>query len=227
MVGDPKSSSTTETGEEQITPATPYQPTPAQGDATPPQDDAASAQKQPDEAPTQPSPEGPADGPAQETAEHPAEPDPAEQIAELNDKLLRTLAELENTRRRGERDRIDAQQYGMVRFARDMLSVADNLGRALAALPEEHRADLPETVSALVDGVAATERELIATFERYQISAMTPIGEKFDPNFHEAMFEAPGTGQAAGTVIEVIEAGYRIGERLLRPARVGVAKADA
>ena len=152
--------------------------------------------------------------------------DPADQMAELNDKLLRALAELENTRRRAERDRIDAQQYGMMRFGRDMLSVADNLGRALAALPEESRADLPENVAALIEGVAATERDLLATFERHQISPITPLGEKFDPNFHEAMFEAPGTGQAAGTIIEVIEAGYRIGDRLLRPARVGVAKAD-
>jgi len=152
--------------------------------------------------------------------------DPADQMAELNDKLLRALAELENTRRRAERDRIDAQQYGMMRFGRDMLSVADNLGRALAALPEESRADLPKNVAALIEGVAATERDLLATFERHQISPITPLGEKFDPNFHEAMFEAPGTGQAAGTIIEVIEAGYRIGDRLLRPARVGVAKAD-
>ncbi len=177
---------------------------------------------------------GKASDPASEnTGEIPSEaagpeeaPDPAAEMAALNDKLLRALAELENTRRRAEKDRIDAQQYGMMRFARDMLAVADNLGRALAALPEESRADLPDGISALLEGVAATERDLLAIFERHQIVPIAPMGEKFDPNFHEAMFEAPGTGQPAGTVIEVIEAGYRIGERLLRPARVGVAKAD-
>lgn len=147
-----------------------------------------------------------------------------DQITELNDKLLRSLAELENTRRRAERDRAEAQQYGMMRFARDMLSVSDNFGRAMAALSPEARAELPETVAAVFEGIDATERELSAIFERHNIIRVSPLGDKFDPNFHEAMFEAPGTGAPSGSIIEVVEVGYRIGDRLLRPARVGVAK---
>jgi len=168
-----------------------------------------------------------ADGVAAETTADAGTPEPVsleDQITDLNDKLLRALAELENTRRRAERDRAEAQQYGMMRFARDMLSVSDNFGRALSSLSDEIRAELPEAVTAVLEGIDATERELTATFERHSIIRVSPMGEKFDPNLHEAMFEAPGTGAAAGTVIEVIEPGYRIGERLLRPARVGVAK---
>lgn len=153
-----------------------------------------------------------------------AEPDPMEQIAALNDKLLRTLADLENTRRRAERDRSDALQYGGMRFARDMLAVADNLGRALQALPDEEKSSLPDSVKSLLDGISATERDLLAIFERNNVKQINPVGEKFDPNFHEALFEAPGTGAPAGNIIEVIELGYVMGEKLLRPARVGIAK---
>jgi molecular chaperone GrpE len=157
-------------------------------------------------------------------AAEPAEPDSMEQIAALNDKLLRTLADLENTRRRAERDRSEALQYGGMRFARDMLAVADNLGRALQALPEEEKATLPDTVKSLLDGISATQRDLLAIFERNNVKQVNPVGEKFDPNFHEALFEAPGTGAPAGNIIEVIELGYVMGEKLLRPARVGIAK---
>jgi molecular chaperone GrpE len=151
-----------------------------------------------------------------------APPSLEDQLAESNDRLLRALAELENTRRRAERDRIDAQQYGMMRFARDMLSVIDNMERAQQALGDD--AEIPEALKAVMEGIVATERDLRAILERHNIIAISPKGEKFDPNFHEAMFEAPGTGADAGTVIDVLETGYRIGERLLRPARVGVAK---
>jgi molecular chaperone GrpE len=154
--------------------------------------------------------------------EETAPPSLEDQLAESNDRLLRALAELENTRRRAERDRIDAQQYGMMRFARDMLSVIDNMERAQQAIGDD--AEIPENLKAVMEGIVATERDLRAILERHHIIAITPKGEKFDPNFHEAMFEAPGTGSDAGTVIEVIETGYRIGERLLRPARVGIAK---
>ena len=154
-------------------------------------------------------------------------PTPEEQIAELNDQLLRALAELENTRRRAERDRSEALKYGAISFARDMVGVTDNLQRALKAIGDMEAAQrdgLPETVSALIDGVAATERDLLAALARHKVSVIAPLGEKFDPNLHEALFEAPGTGQENGTIIDVIETGYVMEERLLRPAKVGIAK---
>ena len=156
-------------------------------------------------------------------AAEPAEPSPEEKLAEANDQILRMLAELENTRRRAERDRADALKYGAASFARDMLGVADNLQRALKAFEEMGEA-LPEQARALLEGVSATERDLQAALSRNKVSPINPMGEKFDPNQHEAMFEAPGTGQPAGTVIEVVEIGYVMEERLLRPAKVGIAK---
>ena len=154
----------------------------------------------------------------------PAEPTAEEQIATLNDQLLRTLAELENTRRRAERDRGDALKFGAMSFARDMLSVADNMQRALKAAADLGAYDLPDAAKAMLEGVEATERDLQASLQRHKVLPINPMGEKFDPNQHEAMFEAPGTGQAAGTIIEVIEIGYMMAERLLRPAKVGIAK---
>ena len=145
----------------------------------------------------------------------------------MNDQVLRTLAELENTRRRAERDRAEALKYGAVSFARDMVGVADNLQRALKAASEMDAAAktaLPETVQGVLEGVAATERDLLAALGRHKVSVLSPMGEKFDPNLHEALFEAPGTGQDAGTIIDVIETGYQMEERLLRPAKVGIAK---
>lgn len=160
---------------------------------------------------------------ATETTES-AEPSLEDQLAEANDRLLRTLAELENTRRRAERDRGEALKYGITNFARDVLGVADNLHRALEALPTESRTDLPEHVTALLEGVDATARDLQATLTRHKITPIEPLDEKFDPNRHEAMFEVPNSGKPAGTIIQVIETGYMIDDRLLRPARVGVAK---
>ena len=154
----------------------------------------------------------------------PAEPTAEEQIATLNDQLLRTLAELENTRRRAERDRGDALKFGAMSFARDMLSVADNMQRALKAAADLGADDLPDAAKAMLEGVEATERDLQASLQRHKVLPINPMCEKFDPNQHEAMFEAPGTGQAAGTIIEVIEIGYMMAERLLRPAKVGIAK---
>lgn len=151
-------------------------------------------------------------------------PSPDEVIADLNDRLLRLAAELENTRKRAERDRADALRYGVASFARDMVAVGDNLTRALNAIEESDRDGLSENVVNLLEGVAATERDLQATLQRNGVKALDPMGEKFDPNFHEAMFEAPGTGQESGSIIQVVEIGYMIGERLLRPAKVGVAK---
>jgi len=154
----------------------------------------------------------------------PETPSLEDQLAVANDKLLRTLAELENTRRRAERDRGEALKYGAVSFARDMLSVADNMQRALKAVEDVDEGDLSGAAKAMLEGVAATERDLQAGLQRHKVMPINPMGEKFDPNQHEALFEAPGTGQPAGTIIEVVEIGYMMQERLLRPAKVGIAK---
>lgn len=157
-------------------------------------------------------------------AEAPVEPSLEDRLAETNNQLLRALAELENTRRRADRDRAEALKYGAASFARDMLGVADNLQRALSAVADIESETLPDGAKSLLEGIAATERDLLASLGRHKVTPVTPMGEKFDPNVHEAMFEAPGTGQPAGTIIEVVETGYVMDERLLRPAKVGIAK---
>ena len=138
---------------------------------------------------------------------------------------MRALAETENVRRRFQREREDAQKYAISGFAKDLLTVVDNLRRALDAMPEAEVTD-PRTRS-LLDGVAATERELLAAFERSGLMRIDPKGERFDHNFHQAIFEAERPGAPAGTVIEVLQPGYLLHDRLLRPAMVGVAKAGA
>lgn len=147
------------------------------------------------------------------------------EAAQLKDQLLRALAEAENVRRRAQRDREDAAKYGISNFARDMLQVADNLNRALEHIPAEALAQ-DEALKSLYDGVLATERQMEAAFERQGIRKISPLGEKFDSNLHQAMFEVPGTGQPNGTVVQVLQDGYVIHDRLLRPAMVGVAKGD-
>lgn len=145
--------------------------------------------------------------------------------ADLRDRLLRAAAEIENTRKRAERDKQDASRYATASFARDMLEVADNLRRALAALKEEEREAASESLKGMVEGVEVTERQLLTIFERHGIREISPKpGDRFDPNLHEAMFEVPGTEHPAGSVVHVIQAGYTIADRLLRAARVGVAK---
>lgn len=147
--------------------------------------------------------------------------------ADLRDRLLRAAAEMENTRKRAEREKQDAARYANAGFGRDMLEVSDNLRRALKTLKQDERDAAGDSLKALIEGVEMTERLLTAALERNGIREITPEpGERFDPNHHEAMFEVPGTGQPAGTVVHVLEAGYRIGDRLLRAARVGVAKDD-
>ncbi len=146
------------------------------------------------------------------------------ELDDTKDKLLRALAEAENTRRRASKERDDAGSYAISAFARDILSVADNLRRAIDATPAEALED--ERIKNLFDGIEATERELLAAFEKNHVKKLDPLGEKFDPNFHEVMFESPGTGKPAGTVFQVMEVGYKLKDRLLRPARVGVAKGD-
>jgi molecular chaperone GrpE len=144
------------------------------------------------------------------------------ELAEGQDKLLRALAEVENVRRRAQRERVDGEKYAVSGFARDLLSVADNLRRALDSLPEAEAKD--DRTKNLLAGVAATERELLAVFERNGLKRIDALGERFDHNFHQAVFEAENTGRPAGTVVEVLQPGYLLHERLLRPAMVGVAK---
>ena len=144
------------------------------------------------------------------------------ELTEAQDKLLRALAETENVRRRAQRERADAEKYGFGKFAGDLLSVADNLRRALDSLPEAEAKD--DRTKSLLAGVAATERELLAAFERHGLTRIDPKGEKFDHNFHQAVFEVENTGRPAGTVVEVLQPCYVLQDRLLRPAMVGVAK---
>ena len=156
--------------------------------------------------------------------EAPAERDYEAELAALNDRLLRTLAESENQRRRHRREREETARYAIAGFARDMLGVADNLRRALEALPDG-AAEGDEALKSAIDGVALTERELEGAFARHGVEKIDPEGRKFDHNLHEAMFELPTADAAPGTVVQVVEAGYVIGDRLLRAARVGIAKA--
>lgn len=143
---------------------------------------------------------------------------------ELNDKLLRAAAEMQNLRKRAERERQEASQYAAASFARDIVSVADNLSRALEAIPAETRESLDEATKNLITGVEMTERELLNVFGRHGITKLDPMGEKFDPNLHEAMFEAENPEIPSGTVMAVTQCGYKLGDRVLRPAMVGVSK---
>jgi molecular chaperone GrpE len=146
-----------------------------------------------------------------------------EENEQLRDQALRALAEVENTRRRAERDREDTAKFAIGKFARDLLNVADNLRRALDAVPAD--ADNP-ALKALAEGVEATERELLAAFEKHGLTRIDPIDQKFDPNFHQAMFEVPNSGKLPGTVVQVMIPGYVLNGRLLRPAMVGVATGE-
>lgn len=148
----------------------------------------------------------------------------AQEAAELKDKLLRTLAEMENLRRRTEREVQDARAYGISAFARDMLGISDNMRRALESIDGETRESAGAAVKAFVEGVELTERELLKTLEKHGVKKFDPQGEKFDPNVHQAMYEVPDPSVNAGTVVQVMQPGYMIGERVLRPALVGVAK---
>jgi len=144
------------------------------------------------------------------------------ELAEQKDRLLRALAETENVRRRAQREREDASKYAVAGFAKELLSVADNLRRALDSLPASEARD--ERTRGLLAGVEATERELLAVFERNGIRRIDPDGERFDHNLHQAVFEAERPGKPGGVIIEVLQPGYVLHDRLLRPAMVGVAK---
>mgnify|MGYP000409010622 CR=1 FL=1 len=143
------------------------------------------------------------------------------EIDDLKDRLLRAVAETENTRRRAERDRQEAQKYGGVKLARDMVSVADNLERALGFVDDEMRSKAGDFIA----GMEATLRELESVFGRHQIKKAGAIGEKFDPKLHQAMVEIPTSDMEPGHVVQVMQQGYIMEERLLRPAMVGVSKA--
>lgn len=149
----------------------------------------------------------------------------ARENAEHKDRVLRTLAEMENLRKRTERELSDMRQYGIASFARDVLAVADTMDRALKALDAELQETANPGVKALLEGVELTERELLKVLEKHGVKRFEPQkGDKFDPNLHQAMFELPDPSQPAGTVAQVVQSGYMIGERMLRPALVGVAK---
>jgi molecular chaperone GrpE len=170
----------------------------------------------------------PAAEPANDSAPASAESD---QIAileaektDLKDKLLRTLADMENLRRRTEREVADARAYAVTNFARDMLNVADNVRRAIESVPAEAWAGADGAFKGLIDGIDLTERDLLKTLERHGVKKLDPQGQRFDPNLHQAMFEVPNPDVASGTVVQVVQSGYSIGDRVLRPALVGVAK---
>ena len=149
----------------------------------------------------------------------------AAEIRQLKDQLLRALAEAENTRRRAQKEREDTAKYAVANFAKEMLGVADNFSRAVESIPAEVRKN--EAGKNLIAGIEATERQLQATLERFGIKKLLPLGEVFDPNFHRAMLEMEDTDQPPGTIVQVLQPGYVIHDRLLREALVAVAKGAA
>jgi molecular chaperone GrpE len=151
----------------------------------------------------------------------------AKEAADARDKMLRTLAEMENLRKRTSREVADARVYGITGFARDVLDIADNLQRALDAVPHETRAAADPGLKALIEGVELTERSLLNALEKNGVKKFDPTGEKFDPNFQQAMYEVPDPSVPSGTVVQVVQAGFMIGDRILRPALVGVSKGGA
>ncbi len=175
--------------------------------------------------------EAPANASTGETQAGGGEPDPfkvlealhAENV-ELKDRSLRALAEMENLRRRTEREVADAKSYGVTSFARDMLTFADNLNRAIEALPPIAREGLDPAVISFIEGIELTERDFVSRLARFGVKKLEPMGKRFDPNMHEALFEIPDESVPSGTVMRVVEQGYAIGERVLRPAKVGVSR---
>lgn len=197
---------------------------PTQADQETPRDPAASAPTGHENASTTGTDKAP-------TPEQPDQPDPfvvleklKEENAELKDKLLRTLAEMENLRRRTEREVSEAKAYGVTSFARDMLVFADNLRRAVDNVPADVRARAEPALGTFIEGIELTERDFASRLDKYGVKKLEPQGMKFDPNLHEALFEVPDETVANGTVVQVVEAGYAIGDRVLRPAKVGISR---
>ena len=173
----------------------------------------------------------PNDGVAAAAGAPQAEPDPFKVLealqaenAELKDKTLRTLADMENLRRRTEREVSDAKIYGIASFARDMLTFVDNLHRALEAVPAELREQADPALKTFIEGIELTERDFVSRLVRFGVKKIEPLGKKFDPNMQEALFEIPDESVPSGTVLQVVEQGFSIGERVLRPAKVGVSR---
>ncbi len=182
---------------------------------------------------TAPEPDNPAENAAAEDSDGVQAPQPAAEVealraevADLKEKLLRTLAEMENLRRRTEREIADGRQYAVANFARDMLTVSDNLRRALDAVPKDAGKDDP-ALAALIEGVEVTERGLQQSLTKNGVKRIDTKGQKFDPSFHQAMFEMETDEVPPGSVAQEVQAGYVIGERVLRPALVGVARRPA
>lgn len=148
-----------------------------------------------------------------------------EEVAAGKERLLRFAAESENQKKRLEREKAEATLYAASNFARDLLSVADSLSRALAAVPEDERAIVDDVMKKFLEGIEMTERELLNVFQRHNLRKLETVGQKFDPNFHQAMFEVPTNEKPPGTVMQEVQSGYAVGDRCLRPALVGVAKA--
>jgi len=199
-----------ETGDEETSKKMPEE----SGDRPPPTDSAA-------DPGAKETPEG--EEPDSEALKTPGPEALKTEVAELKDKLLRVLAEAENVRRRAERDKRDVSKYAIANFAREMVGVADNLHRAMAVVDEEKR-KADSAVDQMIVGLEMTEREMLNTFERFGITKIEAMGEKFDHNLHEAMFEVDDNQKPAGTVIQVVETGYVLNDRLLKPAKVGVSK---
>lgn len=150
-----------------------------------------------------------------------------QQLATVKDQGLRALAEADNTRKRAIKDREDASKYAISNFARDLLDYTDNFKRAIDAIPEELKTTGDDRITNLLTGLEAMQRQLLQTLEKNGVKKIEPRDEPFNPHFHEVMFEVPGTGKPAGTIIQLVDAGYTLHDRLLRPARVGVAKDDS
>ena len=151
----------------------------------------------------------------------------ATENADLKDRVLRAMAETENLRKRAEREKAEATLYAATNFARDLLSVSDSMAKALEMMPDDARKTADEATRNLIEGIELTRRELLNSFQKHGIVEVDPLDEKFDPNYHQAMFEVPGSDKPNGTVVQVVQTGFKIGERILRPALVGVAKQAA
>jgi molecular chaperone GrpE len=149
------------------------------------------------------------------------------ELADYKDRLLRTLADMENMRKRTEREVADSRVYGISSFARDIIGVADNMHRAMQALDDELRSTADESTKALLEGVELTERELMNVLEKNGVKRIEPLGQKFDPNRHQAMYEVEDASVPSGSVVQVMQSGYTIGDRVLRPALVAVSKGGA
>jgi molecular chaperone GrpE len=162
----------------------------------------------------------------QELGEETAKLDPERELAEAKDQLLRTLADMENLRARTEREQDQTRKFAITDFARAIVSVADNLRRAVENAPDTESVS-DESIKSLIEGLLITEKELLATLDRYNIQKVDPMGEKFNHDLHQAMFEVETANAPPGTVVKVMQIGYTLNDRLLRPAMVGVAKATA